>query len=218
MGCDIHLFQEKKVDGKWVTADKWSLDPERGIESEYVSYKDALYSGRNYRLFSVLAGVRNGAGFAGVRTGDPVTPISQPRGVPDDCCVQCKAEVERWGRNAHSHSWLTLDDIVDYRWHRAIKRGVVPLDVWRRWKRDGVSNPETWAGGVSGRGIVIIPEAAAAALNPTFNDDKTYVEAEWSTSLRDDCDEFMKAVTPRLQQLEMECGRGNARIVFFFDN
>ena len=120
--------------------------------------------------------------------------------------------------DAHSHSWLTLDDIVDYRWHRAIKRGVVPLDVWRRWKREGASNPETWAGGVSGRGIVIIPEAAAAALNPTFNDDKTYVEAEWSTSLRDDCEEFMKAVTPRLQQLEMECGRGNARIVFFFDN
>lgn len=44
---------------------------------------------RHYQLFSVLADVRNGYGFAGVPTGEWVKPISSPRGIPQDFEYYC---------------------------------------------------------------------------------------------------------------------------------
>ena len=66
MGCDIHgIFQAAK-DGKWQDVEStWEQD-------------------RHYFLFSWLADVRNGFGFAGVKTYEPVTPLSQPPRLPHD--------------------------------------------------------------------------------------------------------------------------------------
>lgn len=58
------------------------------------------YNGRNYELFSMLAGVR---GFT--------TPISEPRGIPRDASdgVCCRYElVKDW---VHTPSWLTLAEL-----------------------------------------------------------------------------------------------------------
>lgn len=66
MGTDIQIFAETFADGRRHLAD--------------VDLPDY----RNYRTFAVLAGVRNGYGFAGFDKGDPITPTSQPRGLPDD--------------------------------------------------------------------------------------------------------------------------------------
>ena len=68
MGTDIHgVFQRHDPATK-----TW-----HDVESKYEQ-------GRHYQLFAVLAGVRNGTGFAGVVTGEPVEPISRPRGYPAD--------------------------------------------------------------------------------------------------------------------------------------
>lgn len=71
MGCDIHsVFQARKGD-EWVdVATFWDDE-------------------RHYQLFSVLADVRNGYGFAGVQTGEWVKPISSPRGLPEDFAYEC---------------------------------------------------------------------------------------------------------------------------------
>lgn len=68
MGTDIHgVFQRFDSQQKrWV-----------GVPSNYSQ-------NRHYQLFAVLADVRNGTGFAGVKTGDAVEPISEPRGYPLD--------------------------------------------------------------------------------------------------------------------------------------
>lgn len=42
------------------------------------------FDNRNYDLFAALADVRNGVGFAGVKTGKAIEPIAMPRGIPDD--------------------------------------------------------------------------------------------------------------------------------------
>ena len=66
MGTDIHgVFQRRLPD-----TDTWE-----DIPHEYEM-------NRHYQLFAVLAGVRNGFGFAGVPTGEAVMPISEPRGFP----------------------------------------------------------------------------------------------------------------------------------------
>lgn len=58
MGTDIHGVFQAFDNGQW-----------RDVESSYEQ-------DRHYQLFAVLAGVRNGYGFAGVPTGEPVTPIA----------------------------------------------------------------------------------------------------------------------------------------------
>ena len=79
MGTDIHL----RVQGK--TAEGWEY-----VKTQpFPKYGDAGFSFdegpcvRDYRVFALLAGVRNGTGFAGIRTHKPVDPAFAGRGLPD---------------------------------------------------------------------------------------------------------------------------------------
>ena len=47
-------------------------------------------------LFAILAGVRNGYGFAGCDTGDGFRPIAPPRGLPGDVSPEVAEEARRW--------------------------------------------------------------------------------------------------------------------------
>lgn len=113
MGCDIHLFAEKKVDNKWVSIDKYTKNPEFG---EYdnrefaIAKEDRVYSGRNYNLFCALAGVRS---FQ--FSGEP-SMVSEPKGLPEDCCEEIKKESEAYGSDGHSHSWNTLAELEAFNW------------------------------------------------------------------------------------------------------
>jgi hypothetical protein len=66
MGTDVHAVWQAKKGDKWVD-----------IESTWDQ-------NRHYFLFAWLADVRNGFGFAGIPTHDPIKPISERRGLPDD--------------------------------------------------------------------------------------------------------------------------------------
>ena len=68
MGCDIHMYleQERTInnDKKWASMDYYKKNPyydkndeEDSWEGEYEVVE--IYDGRNYSLFSILAGVRN---------------------------------------------------------------------------------------------------------------------------------------------------------------
>jgi len=107
MGCDIHLYTEKikSVNGvdKWVNCDHWKLNPYFG-DDEYEPELEliSLYSGRNYNLFGVLAGVRGGY------------EICPPRGLPDDVSDIVKKNSDRWDSDGHSHSYFTLAELKEY--------------------------------------------------------------------------------------------------------
>ena len=68
------------------------------------------YIPRNYLLFSVLADVRNGTGFAGVITYKPVVPISEPRGLPDDL------PRDEDGKDTSREGWCFNEDEEDWRY------------------------------------------------------------------------------------------------------
>ncbi len=128
MGCDIHLMAEKKVfqtsdkerkEGIWVNIDKWMVnqDPYRyGPDNEerqskmVIERDDRFYAGRNYNLFTALAGVRS-EHFA---NNPPI--ISEPKGIPDDASPEYIEEVKYWKGDGHSHSYLTLKDIKEFDW------------------------------------------------------------------------------------------------------
>lgn len=98
MGCDIHLHLERldHAKGEWV----WVEPPEIELFDDY-KIRD-WYSGRNYELFAALADVRNRA---------DITPISDPRGLPQDVTSESRRESDEYGIDGHSHSWLTLREL-----------------------------------------------------------------------------------------------------------
>ena len=104
MGCDIHLHVETKQYDAW-------LEVRNPIHEETYSqhtYRHWPGSDRYYTLFAVLADVRN-------RDGS-VTPIATPRGLPGDASRTVKDEADTWDGDGHSHSYLTLRELVDYDW------------------------------------------------------------------------------------------------------
>jgi hypothetical protein len=97
MGCDIHLYREKNVNGEWLAADKWTDD------GDYlrVEYQDQYFTDRNYQLFGLLAkGVREEHDFSFVK-----------RGLPFDACREIKQCSDDWDCDGHSHSYLFLHEL-----------------------------------------------------------------------------------------------------------
>ena len=83
MGCDIHGFWEFKTsDGPW-------------IAFEHIN------DSRSYSWFGIIAGVRHPAG--NLETAE--------RGVPADCSNAWRQLVDAWGRDLHSHTWLTPSEV-----------------------------------------------------------------------------------------------------------
>lgn len=99
MGCDIHLYREKFVNGKWGAVDQWVDDGYGGKEVPF----ESRYTGRNYNLFGILAkGVRRDFDFA-----------FEPRGLPFNPCAEIAAEAEGWDCDGHNHSYLYLHELKE---------------------------------------------------------------------------------------------------------
>lgn len=245
MGCDIHLYVERRQDSRWVTADKWSpntyaSDDEPHEPKMEIAYKNRFYNGRSYNLFAVLADVRNGRGFAGIKTGEGFNPIAAPKGVPEDCCPEYRAEVERWDSDGHSHSWFTVAELLAYDWTQGtLQQGYVDAAGWAQWKRDG--KPQEWGGVIGGMSIKHISneemEAAVKASGVEMYDllypgrgkqqeatkaanaqagGSLYTLVTWEEPYYKAINsQFFAETLPRLLALGKP---EDVRIVFFFDN
>lgn len=215
MGTDIHsIFQRKNVH-------VWEDIPH--------SFGDE----RHYFLFSWLADVRNGYGFAGVPTGEPIEPISPQRGLPDDFQVTNdyhKTHIDNMSPRRknyvdtaylpmvnmfmgdHSHTWLLGSEIVaaydKIKENYSIRYGIVTRDEYDRW--DGVSCPEYYCGGISGNGVVLNDEYLdrKVELPPEI----TYVMISWKESMADNFDYYVNEVK-RLMKYH-----GEIRHVMGFDS
>ncbi len=105
MGCDIHSFAERKLDGKW-----------KRVEEPLFFENTEPFGWRSYSVFSFLANVRN---YSNCK------PISEPKGLPEDSEYlnepsdygnkDTKEDIERDG-NYHSFSYITVEEFlaVDY--------------------------------------------------------------------------------------------------------
>lgn len=110
MGCDIHVHLEwkRRNDEKWNSGDLYS----KNYDGKY--YLREFYNARDYDLFALLANVRN---------RNEIDFISMPRGLPNDATPETVKDAEDWRGDGHSHSWLTLKEIIDYdAKHKPIKR------------------------------------------------------------------------------------------------
>lgn len=92
MGCDIHIYAERRNDsGQYYMA----------------KFDFSALENRSYGTFAWLAGVRNYSG---------IIPISEPRGIPNDLSEGVLHEKESWDGDGHNHSWLSVAELmmIDY--------------------------------------------------------------------------------------------------------
>jgi hypothetical protein len=182
MGTDIYgVFQRlDKATGTW-----------HDIQSNYEQT-------RNYQLFAVLAGVRNGVGFAGVHTGDHVTPISEPRGLPSDFAVTGDGDLHPLAAplkhiysydddgdlsmfiGDDSHSWLTGLEMLE--WYKCAptvtKAGIVERTVYETWNGNG--RPSGFCSGVFGPNVMLINDThEEKELSPKW----THIRCQWQSDL-----------------------------------
>lgn len=87
MGCDIHSHAERRVNGRWEKVP--DFEP---------------FDWRNYAMFGFLAGVRS----------HWCDPIVEPRGFPANASYAVHKDYEDWGTDAHTPSFLTLKELLDF--------------------------------------------------------------------------------------------------------
>lgn len=206
MGCDIHYtFQRKNENNQWVNI----------VEGQ--EYGKDHYIHRNYLVFSILANVRNGYGFADTPTYVPVVPISEPRGMPVDMDYDVDYEfaddeedVDRKWYGDHSHSYVTSDEILDYfKTKRVLSRcGVIPLTVYYEW--DGVSQPDSWCGSISGPNVLTFDSQGIS--NCVVPDYYTHIKIEWKIDLEEAVCHFVESIK------QLHAKYGVVRLVFGFDS
>jgi hypothetical protein len=160
VGCDIHLYVERRVDGVWTSCDTWTDDKydEGEVKRKVVEYQNSFWCGHNYNLFAILANVRNGYGFAGFPTGEGFQVISEPRGLPSDCCELIRTASDEYGVDGHSHSYHTLAQLLNFNWTQYTVQFCVingPEFVkWNSYARGDGDMPFEYCGDVDGPGIV----------------------------------------------------------------
>lgn len=209
MGTDIHGIFQRRTKSGW-----------EDVPTEYEFE-------RHYQLFAVLADVRNGHGFAGVPTGEPVTPISAPRGLPPDFLhddeehpLADESLVPEFHREYydnrlvlwmgdHSHSWLTSDEILAWaeKAPTVVKVGVLSRDEYEKW--DKTKRPSSYSGDVHGWTVVKINDnAVEKEKTPNW----THIRCSWTQDLSEELAYFFDEVKRLVRE------HGEIRFVFGFDS
>ncbi len=198
MGTDIRLFVETKNNGKWesiqgVFNQKDRLD---------VVYGDGIYFEREYKVYAILANVRNGDGVDGPNTGEIFTPISLPKGLPIDASYYIETQYRKQSLgpyDAHDCSWLLLEEILAYDWNKCAKVSAYVS------KEDAENFHEN--------GIIPGPMNRKHRSNRILM--LGYEKIEWDSTYAVVAGRFYTEVIPKL----MEYGSPeNIRIVFWFNS
>ena len=226
MGCDIHDFVEIKVNGKWEM-----------LGDVFETY-DRLptrhpYDGRCYSLFALLAGVR----------GRDILPIAEPKGIPDDASIDYFEECKKWEGDGHSHSYLTLKEIIEYPlWDMEIPiNGILDVNEYKNifgsddtrycaWKNDlnsylisnremdeYINDSQAFLNKHADR--LINEKIASYGENVIRDEMKFFTEVEWYYSPRKWASGFfLNKTLPRMVELAPDGDYDRIRLVFFFDN
>jgi hypothetical protein len=228
MGCDIHVVVERRTDaaapwlriqtrGYFQRPNRYDISARdwRELRPGEIDQPDALTQ-RNYDVFALLAGVRNGYDWR---------PLDEPRGVPSDATVDdAAASGDDW-LGDHSHSHATVAELLAFfaNVQHVTKDGVIPLDeyikwAWRDW--DQRRAPHDYSGDISGPGIVVINEvdrdrAKTIDAAKATGEPRPHVRATWPENSLTSARHFYECALPWLTAIGSP---EHVRIVFGFDS
>jgi hypothetical protein len=181
-------------------------------------HKEEFYEGRNYRLFSILADVRN---YHATR----VVPIAQPRGTPRDASEAAKRYMRKWGEDGHSYTYHTLKQVLDFNWDRTMRlSGIVSAGEFKKWYDKGSEGfPESWCVGAGGPNVKHVTQEEMieyikrpdAKLAYTYGEDNLYTEICWKVTYREAAGPNWWETVDLMRALGEPKG---VRILMFFDN
>ena len=189
--------------------------------------RDSWYSDRNYVVFAVLGNVRNGYGFAGIHTHQPLPYMSDSRRFPDDLSDEGKRWFDVRGGN-HSATWVDLRDVLIFDWEQGVHQtGVLDLPAWAEYRSAPNGLPQSWSGDISGTSVRYVHHAemdrqlqlfrAAHGRDPkSFGEDGILycTRMQWVHPLSD----FATPFLDRMRMLAMQVGEAPTRLVFDFDS
>lgn len=237
MGCDIHTMAEVQKDVFDREKEEWVSAPDeaawKALKREVFPYayhheeepasrfnpafSSTPYVGRNYVLFSVLADVRNERKTSNIfdstmeyEERDSIDPIAMPRGVPENASKAWKREVKRWGRDFHSHSYFTLQELLDAKEagafsQKIVQRGYVGLGAYLHFKQTG-ETPRAWASYTSGPAMkeaeweALTDEEKAPYLEKVSADpfrysfDEVSIRTQWVWDMSKSMEEFFQTM------------------------
>jgi hypothetical protein len=150
MGCDIHIYRERKIADKWVTCEQWEAEEYDGVTQHYVNFQSQReFRDRNYDLFGALcSGVRREFDFSFAE-----------RGMPLECAEETSRACEQYGDDGHSHSYLYLHELRDFSaW---LSRNTMPIR------------------GVKDRAELAALRASIATGKPDWNLIYPYAQSAW---------------------------------------
>lgn len=189
--------------------------------------RDEWFSERNYIVFAVLGNVRNGRGFAGIYSHEPLPYLSDSAGFPDDMADETIEWFARRGGD-HSDTWVNLRDVLTYDWNQTVhKSGVLTLGDWAEYRANGL--PQSWSGEISG--------GTVTHVNPSEMDDylaryravhgaepgrfsaevdgvMPVTRLQWGHPLGNFASHFLE----RMRMLAMQVGEAPTRLIFNFDS
>lgn len=125
MGFDIVFYVERRCNGTWESADKWTPSEEWEIEEGApplgVAIEDRYYNTRDYEMFSILANVRQSVGLVSKKDGGRLQYISLPKGFPLDASPNVAAWIRALkAEHVISPSWLSLAELLNFDWERRV--------------------------------------------------------------------------------------------------
>lgn len=219
MGSDIHIIAEVKSNNSWkLNVESIFPNPHYTLDGKlsWEKHKFSIHPSddRRYDWFAILANVRNGRGFAGIKTGEGFDVIAEPRGIPEDA----NEEWKNYAECLHSASWLTIEDFDNFDWNQVtVKKAVISLDQYKKLRGTNDS-PDTYAGGVSGPNIITVDEEMADKIldGLTSTTKKVYVNYNWSIIYSKWFDSEITNIIEPLRKLSEKYD--DARLCFAFDS
>lgn len=183
MSTDIKMFVERREGGKWVLAQR----PGNGYHG--VVEEDRLDPGQHYRLFAMLAGVRD---------RDGVDPIAECRDLPADASVFVRGRLDRDLRviDVNHVTHYAVRELLDYDWdsQRVSDEGFVTKAEAERIRKEGGGPTDHWR---SNRAEGEFTEAVT-----------------WSQTMRQECRYFLEEFLPSLERF----GKlDDLRLIMWFD-
>jgi hypothetical protein len=214
MGCDIHNYVERKINGVWeLVPDTYGpLDYMANYSDKYNRHAWSLP--RSYNFFATLAGVRN---------YNELTPIHEPKGIPEDASEVLKKEWEQWQYDGHTPSFFSVKELLEAKDKMCVVVGFLDIEQYKKFKSNG--KPDDWFISapnhlrMSGKDIAVISnEEMDRIINLlSFLDGKEYyTECIWEQPYSSFCEYFWGEFLTAMQKLDED--PNNVRFVFWFDN
>lgn len=213
MGCDIHVFVERKVGNHWVRVSE-AKGPRHPYYDEAQDEKTKAYfdkptwsPGRNYWLFGVLAGVR----------ANQFEPIIEPRGVPEDLSKSVAKEFKKWEGDAHTEHYYTLPELLAARDTVVDIPCYLNVSEFKLWKKTG-KIPDFYHHAAPRGATLVTNEYMTRVMNmAAFLDENEYwTQMENKMSYKEISEAFFVHIIDAMQKLSKDPNK--VRCVFWFDN